>query len=144
MNTKKQNYSNHAHYVTSYHFATLAAMLFLMVGAVYHLFSGDNLYRLFPWMFFVAIATVISISFHCRSFALRAQDRAIRSEENLRHFIMTGKPLSSGLTLKQIIALRFASDEEFIELAERAVRENLTSREIKRSISNWRPDYHRA
>jgi len=74
----------------------------------------------------------------------RVQDRAIRAEENFRHFILTGKPLPAALTLRQIISLRFASDAELPGLAERAVAEKLRGEAIKKSIKDWRPDNHRA
>ncbi len=48
----------------------------------------------------------------------------IRAEENFRHFILTGKPLDSRLDMKQIIALRFAEDDEFPELCQKALSEN--------------------
>ena len=52
-----------------------------------------------------------------RAFPLAVQDRAIRAEENLRYFSLTGKLLDKGLTMSQIIALRFADDNEFVEFA---------------------------
>jgi hypothetical protein len=79
-----------------------------------------------------------------RQFALKAQDRAIRAEENLRHFVMTGKLLDPRLTIRQIIGLRFASDEEFLELEKRAVEETLSEDDIKKAVKNWRADYYRA
>ena len=78
-----------------------------------------------------------------RAFALKAQDRAIKAEENFRHYLLTGKTLNSKLTMRQIIGLRFASDEEYVELAERAVKENLSEKDIKKSIKNWKPDLYR-
>jgi hypothetical protein len=78
-----------------------------------------------------------------RGFALKAQDRAIRAEENLRHFVLTGKLLSDKLTISQIIALRFSSDNEFVQLAERAEKEQLTNKEIKMAIQSWKGDYYR-
>ena len=78
-----------------------------------------------------------------RVFPLKAQDRAIRAEEALRYFILTGKPLDKRLTIGQITALRFASDEEFLPLVDRSLAENLSSKDIKQAIKNWRPDYHR-
>ncbi len=83
------------------------------------------------------------IWWYARVFALRAQDRAIRAEENFRHFILTGKPLDPRLRMSQIIALRFASDAEFIELAKRAIEDNLSYKTIKQEIKNWKPDYNR-
>lgn len=78
-----------------------------------------------------------------RRFPLKAQDRAIRAEESLRFFILTGKPLDSKLSPGQIAALRFASDEEFVILSARAISENLSPDDIKKSVKNWRADYHR-
>jgi hypothetical protein len=78
-----------------------------------------------------------------RTYSLKVQDRAIRAEERLRHFVLTGKPLDSRLRLGQIIALRFASDNEFPALAQKAAEESLTSKQIKKLIQNWRADYYR-
>ena len=79
---------------------------------------------LLPLLLIVLVLTLISVSFHARSFALKAQDRAIRAEENLRYFILTGKRLDQALPLDRIIALRFASDEEFVALTARAIEQN--------------------
>ena len=73
-----------------------------------------------------------------------AQDRAIRVEENLRHFVMTGKLLDPRLTTLQIVALRFASDEEFLELARKSAEQGTVSKDIKQAIRHWRADHYRA
>jgi uncharacterized protein DUF6526 len=144
MKKVKQQYSNHRHLVPLYHFLTFAAMVALLLGSIlYWLMNKDNSDTL-PFLFVLMVLTLISVSFHCRSFALKAQDRAIRAEENLRYFILTGKRLNQDLSLYQIIALRFASDEEFVSLTAKTIEENLKPDEIKRLIKNWRPDYHRA
>ena len=67
----------------------------------------------------------------------------MRAEEN-RYFILTGNPLPHSLTINQIIALRFAGDEEFVSLVERTLRKDLAPKEIKQAIKNWKADYHRA
>jgi hypothetical protein len=85
----------------------------------------------------LAIPSILRLSM------LKAQDRAIRAEQALRHFIATGKPLDPRLTLGQIIALRFASDAEYVDLARRAADEGLAPDDIKRAVKNWRPDTHR-
>ena len=141
MKEKIQHYSNHRHVVPLYHYLTFFALLVLLTGAIIMVVNSGQLYA---WMFLLLVLTITSISFHARSFALKAQDRAIRAEENLRYFILTGKRLDPGLTIYQVIALRFAADNEFVELADRAVAENLRSNEIKKSIRNWRADWHRA
>jgi len=86
---------------------------------------------------------MIVIYLYTRVFALKAQDRAIRAEENFRHFILTGKPLDGRLRMTQIIALRFAPDDEFPPLAKKAVEEKLRSKEIKAAIQNWKADHNR-
>ncbi|MCP5111202.1 MAG: hypothetical protein GY953_10235, partial [bacterium] len=78
-----------------------------------------------------------------RLFPLKAQDRAIRAEENLRHYVLTGKLLDPQLTTRQVVGLRFAADEEFVELAQKAAAENLSEDAIKKAIKNWRADTYR-
>jgi len=119
-------------------------MFILIVGAVYNLVTCKTGQVLQSWLLLLLVFTLISVSFHNRSFALKAQDRAVRAEENFRYFILTGNPLPHRLTIYQIIALRFASDEEFVSLVERTLRENLTPKEIKQAVKNWKADYHRA
>jgi len=94
-------------------------------------------------MFLLSAVCLFLIAFFLRSFALKAQDRAIRAEENLRHFALTGKLLDSSLKVQQIVALRFASDDEFVALAARAAKENLSNKDIKAAIITWRGDYYR-
>jgi hypothetical protein len=80
---------------------------------------------------------------YIRTFPLKAQDRAIRAEENLRHYVLTGKLFPAELKLPQIIALRFAPDSEYLALLDRAIKENLSNKEIKAAIQNWKADHHR-
>jgi hypothetical protein len=119
-------------------------MATLLIGSVFYLITNLEKSILLPCLLILLVLTVISVSFHCRSFALKVQDRAIRAEENLRYFILTGKQLNQTLSIFQVIALRFAADEEFILLAEKAVEQNLKPDDIKKLIKNWRPDYYRA
>ena len=74
---------------------------------------------------------------------LKVQDRTIRVEEQLRYFILTGSPIDPKITIPQLIALRFASDDEFPKLAEKAALTSMTPDEIKNEIQQWRPDEHR-
>ncbi len=65
-------------------------------------------------------------------------------EENLRHFVLTGKPWTSAImAVKQIVGLRFASDGEFPALAQRAASDSLTPDAIKREVKNWQADNDR-
>src|SRR5687768_11389770 len=106
-----QNYKNHRRVVLSYHGLTWLPAIALLIGAIINLVnsSKENLYS--ASLIVLIALLLISIMLHARSFALTAQDRAIRAEENLRHFILTSRPLDARLSLGQVIALRFASDE---------------------------------
>ena len=87
--------------------------------------------------------SVVMTLFLIRQFVCKVQDRVVRAEENLRHFVMTGRLLNPSLTMNQIIALRFASDDEFLTLCEKALEEDLSSKDIKLAIQKWRADHHR-
>jgi ABC-type anion transport system duplicated permease subunit len=139
-----QNYRNHRRYVLLYHGLTLTAILALGIGSLVNLLhaSKEGLYS--ASLLVLATGVLALLFIFVRRFPLKVQDRAIRAEENLRHFMLTGKPLDKQLTMTQIIALRFASDEEFAELARRAVEEALNNDEIKREIKQWRADDTRA
>lgn len=139
----EQNYKNHRQFVFTYHILTLLALIALLIGSIRNMIytSADNFYT--ASLLVLVSFILLSLYIHSRAFALKAQDRAIRAEEGLRHFILTGKPLDSRLTLQQIIALRFASDEEFPTLAQRAADGNLSNDAIKKHIKLWRADTHR-
>ena len=139
-----QNYRNHKRAIFLYHGLTSLAILALLIGSLVNLLhtSKENLYS--ASLLVLVVLVLVSFFVYLRQFPLRVQDRAIRAEENLRHFILTGKPLDKQLTMQQIIALRYAGDEEFVRLAKRAVDEALSNDEIKQEIKDWRPDHYRA
>jgi hypothetical protein len=100
--------------------------------------------RLYSAALITAMAVALLLLwFFARVFPLKAQDRAIRAEENLRHYVLTGRLLDSRLAVKQIVALRFASDGEFPELARKAAAESMPADEIKKAVKNWRADHDR-
>lgn len=140
---KEQNFKNHAKLVKGFHGLLFIAILALLIGAITNLIhtSSDNLYVA---SLVVLIAFIFLImAWYVRSFPLKAQDRAIKAEENLRYYVLTGKLFPKELKVGQIIALRFASDEEFLPLVEKTLKENLTNKEIKMLIKNWKADFHR-
>lgn len=141
---QEQNYQNHTRYIPGYHFITSGALLVLLIGSIINLCTSaeENLYS--ASLLVMSTLVMIPLYWYLRVFALRAQDRAIRAEENFRHFILTGSPLPNGLRMGQVIALRFASDAEFQGLVARAANEKLSGKEIKQAIQNWRADHYRA
>jgi hypothetical protein len=145
-NMKEQNYSNHKMLRPFFHFFLFLLVLLIIAGSFIKLWrSYANHEGLFVPSLLAAISIVlIFMFFFMRIFALKAQDRAIRAEENLRHFALTGKLLDPRLNMGQVIALRFAPDEEFVELAQRAASTNMSNDAIKKEIKKWRADHHRA
>jgi uncharacterized protein DUF6526 len=141
---KMQHYKNHRRLVPGFHIVTLLAIIVLLIGSIINIIHSapSNLYSA---SLICLIAIILGLLFvWVRTFPLKAQDRAIRAEENLRHFALTGKLLDARLRINQVIALRFASDEEFAGLAKKAADEDLSGNEIKKQISKWRADHHRA
>lgn len=140
-----QNYQNHTQFVTAFHKVTLPMLFLTFIGSVVNLVQawGDHLRIYSASLIVVLTVCLILTATLARIFALKAQDRAIRAEENLRHFAMTGKLLDARLSIKQIVAVRFASDQEFVALARKAADESLTPDAIKRAVKNWRADEYR-
>ena len=140
-----QNYSNHRQFVPLFHGVLFGIIFLSLIGSFVNLFKsfGDH-ERLYSASLIVATMLALFLLFvFTRMFSLKAQDRAIRAEENLRHFALTGKLLDPRLKIGQTIALRFASDDEFPALAKKAADEGLSPDAIKKAVQNWRPDLHR-
>lgn len=136
-----QNFKNHARIVPGFHLLTgipiLAALVIAIILIVHTGVSHET-------VFFLLVGLSLALLFwYTRQFANVNQDRIIRLEENLRSQRLTGKLQDSRLTRGQIIALRFAGDDEYVALSERAIKENMSPKEIKQAIQNWLSDHHR-
>ncbi|PEK99729.1 DUF6526 family protein [Bacillus sp. AFS017336] len=142
---KQQSLDHHVRFHPLFHFFGAPLALITIIGSIVNLCiaikNSDHIW-LAVFILFTSLLLVISFLL-TRMYSNKVQDRVIRMEENFRHFTLTGKPLNPKTTMWQIIALRFASDEEFVELSEKAVNEGLSSKEIKQSIKNWRADEYR-
>jgi hypothetical protein len=140
---KEQNYKNHTQVVYSYYLFTGIPIIVLVVFAIKRIIA-DSTHNLELNVLLLLIGWILlTILFRSRKFALIAQDRAIRAEESLRYFILTGKRLDQRLTIGQITALRFAGDDEFPSLVQQAIEENLSNDSIKQRIKSWRSDWNR-
>src|SRR5262245_60010316 len=141
----EQTYATHRKTVFSYHIVTSLLLTFTLIGAGINLSRSIGTSGLYSASLILAL-TVVSMFLYvfCRTFALKAQDRAIRAEEQLRHYVLTGKLLDARLSVKQIVGLRFASDGEFAALAQRAADEQMNPETIKKAITSWRADLYRA
>jgi hypothetical protein len=137
----KQSAASHSRYVPGFHVLTylviLAALFIAIILMVHRGVSHETVFNLL-----IAIAVGL-LAFYLRQFSVRNQDRIIRAEENFRSYRLTGKPLDVRLRRSQVIALRFADDEEFASLCQQAADDNLTASQIKAAIQKWRADHHR-
>ena len=140
-----QNYANHRRLIPLYHFVLFGVIVLTLIGSLVNLYHslGDHQRIYSASLIVVIMFCLLLLFFFCRVFPLKAQDRAIRAEENLRHYVVTGKLLDPRLTIRQIIGLRFAPDEEFVALAQKAATENLSEDAIKKAIKHWRADTYR-
>ena len=137
----EQSFKSHAHRAIHTNIVWLFALIALVL-MVQQMRGWDRR----DLAIILAILAIIELGWISRAYIVKLQDRIIMLEEKVR----AAELLPSGgdahlakLTSKQIAALRFASDEEFGALLERAARENLKPKDIKAAIKTWRPDRHR-
>lgn len=141
-----QNYQNHQKYYAPHHFILLPVLAIFLILGVRKKFTDEAneiTWTLFSITIFLLIYLTLMLRQH---YALGNQDRIIRLEFQQRYFEIFGKrsdEVLSKLSFSQIAALRFAYDEEFIVLLDKALRENLSGKQIKKSITKWRPDHSR-
>jgi hypothetical protein len=142
----EQNYKTHRRFVPLYHFVLSLMILAGLIGSAINLyknFHDETVHYSAALVLWIFLCLVL-VFFFGRTFALKAQDRAIRAEEQLRHYVLTGSLLDPRLTTRQVIGLRFAPDEEYLDLAKRAAEEGLSEDAIKRAVKNWKADDYRA
>lgn len=136
-----QNFKNHSRLVPGFHLlfgaSSVAALVIAIILIIHKGVSNETVF------FLLVGLSLVLLFWYTRQFATGNQDRIIRMEENFRSHRLTGKMQDSGLTKGQIIALRFAGDDEYAALSERAIKENMSQKEIKQAIKNWRADHHR-
>ncbi|MHA8100676.1 DUF6526 family protein [Aquirufa nivalisilvae] len=137
-----QEYDTHTRYYHLHHFIILPLAFFLFLWTVkLALEDPAN-----DWLYILVGLLFILISFVSRIYANKNQDRIIRLEMRLRYFQLTNVPFTEKenmLEIHQIVALRFASDEELLGLIDKAILQNLSPKEIKKSIREWQGDFMR-
>jgi hypothetical protein len=141
-----QNYKNHMRLFPLHHYVTTPITFFLLVWSIIGLgnINADNVGEV-VFKILASLALVL-VAFIARIYGIKNQDRLIRLEMRQRYFELTGKSfktLENQLLLGQIIALRFAGDDELLSLIDRAIAEKLSSKDIKLAVKNWQADFHR-
>jgi len=141
-----QNFKNHARLDPPMHLFVFPVMMINVGVAIYAAIHFRHEYPfLGVWSIILSLALLV-LAFKTRVYSLKVQDRIICLEERLRlaSLIPSNElPHIHELTIKQLIALRFACDEELPALTHRALTQELEPKAIKQAITNWRPDHHR-
>lgn len=138
-----QNYRNHAHRPMA---SALAFMLTLVALGVFVAARRRGDASLLMTGLFALAGALVAQAYINRAYFVRLQDRIIRLEMGVRgaSLLTTEQQrLLRGLGIKQVVALRFASDAELPALVDRTARENLKPADIKKAVTAWVPDFHR-
>ncbi|RNA61948.1 hypothetical protein D1631_08380 [Chryseobacterium nematophagum] len=141
-----QNYKNHRKFYTPHHFIFLPLLIILEGIGVYNIWNDPEnqlLWILFSIIIFLIFYLSIMLRQH---YSLGLQNRIIILEFKQRYFEIfkvRSDEVEEKLRFSQIAALRFAYDDEFKILLERALKENISGNQIKKAIIRWKADNHR-
>jgi hypothetical protein len=140
MSKAPQSASNHGRFDPMFHIVTfglyLANLVFAVISEVRHTDWVST------WYLVLSIFVIIPI-FKVRQYPLKVQDRVIRLEERLRLQALAPEEWHAQiyrLSEDQLIGLRFAGDDEVVELAKQALEHDLNRKQIKERIKSWRAD----
>jgi hypothetical protein len=144
----EQNYSNHTRWFPLFHFVVMPLLLLNFLDHLVRIFTNAGDARIEQIFWTVLGLTLILMALAARLMALKVQDRIIRLEERLRYANVLPPELNARcdkLTEAQMIALRFASDDELADLVERTLKgEFAVPKNIKLAVKSWRADNLRA
>lgn len=137
----EQSYESHTHRPTETGIVWLLSLVALIL-IVMQLFG----YNTRDWATLMLVLAMFVVGWISRLYIVRLQDRIIMLEMKVRaaEILPAGQDAQvAKLSKQQIVALRFASDEELGALLDRAVRENMDPKAIKAAIRTWRADHFR-
>jgi hypothetical protein len=141
--SSQQNFKNHGRIDPPVHYVLFAVLLANLVFAVFHLIRHWNHEPIASsWLLVLSLAVFIP-AFRLRTYPLKVQDRVIRLEERIRLQALAPAEWHAQiyrLSEDQLIGLRFAADDEVVELAKHALEHNLNRKQIKERIQSWRAD----
>ncbi|MGB6975165.1 MAG: DUF6526 family protein [Terracidiphilus sp.] len=140
MSNKAQNLKNHARFDPAFHFVLVFTLAGNLVYAIAHVVRHPAIGS--GWFVVLSVVAFVAL-LRMRQYPLKVQDRVIRLEERLRLQSLAPADWRAQiyrLTEDQLIGLRFAGDDEVVELAKQALDHNLTRKQIKERIKNWRAD----
>jgi len=138
--SETQSFKNHARLDPAYHILLFAIYLLNLVYAGFHVYRQPSLSS--GWYVVLSLLAIVPL-IKIRTYPLKVQDRVIRLEERLRLQALAPQEWHTHLyrlTEDQLIALRFAADDEVVDLAKQALEQNLNRKQIKERIRSWRAD----
>lgn len=143
---KQQGFRNHTRYYTPHHFVFYPLLILMLI--LIAIANRDVPEYKLVWLMMGAIILLIGwLSFMMRQhYALTLQNRVVVLELRLRYYQLTQRSFDAiemQLSFGQIAALRFASDEELLNLIDKTLSEKLTAAAIKEQIKKWKPDHMR-
>jgi hypothetical protein len=140
-----QTFENHARILPAYHYVAFPLFAINVFFALYQAVTA------FSWANLVALGVAVALIllfFLARIMALTVQDRIIRLEETLRMRALLPADLQARIgafTVRQLVALRFASDDELPDLARKVLDGKIQDQKaIKKMVRDWRADVQRA
>ncbi len=139
-----QTFANHTRWHPPFHFFVVPVMLINFIWSIVQFVMAPGWSS--GWSIVVSLALLV-LTFLVRSNPLKAQDRIIRLEETIRYQQVLSPAVrqqTSALSAGQIVALRFAADDELEELVSAVAAGKLARpKDIKQAIKNWRADTFR-
>ena len=138
--SQPQNLKNHARFDPPFHFVLASVLIANLIVSIVYVVRHPCFYS--AWYVVMSVAAFVA-AFRMRTYPLKVQDRVIRLEERLRLQALAPAEWHSQiyrLTEDQLIGLRFAADDEVVELAKQALEHNLNRKQIKERIKDWRAD----
>jgi hypothetical protein len=139
----EQNLKNHARFDPPYHAFLFAVLVVNLIVAIVYLAHHLDFHG--AWLVVLSVSAFV-LYLKVRTYPLKVQDRVIRLEERLRLQELAPSEWHtqlSRLSESQLIGLRFAADDEVVELAKQALEHKLNRKQIKERIKSWRADYWR-
>jgi len=136
----EQSFKHHARFDPPYHFFLTFVSLGTVIVTIVYMVRDFGFYS--AWLVLVSLAAFVAL-FKLRLYPLKVQDRVIRLEERMRLQALAPPEWHAQiyrLSEDQLIGLRFASNDEVVDLAKQALEHSLTRKQIKERIKSWRAD----
>jgi Family of unknown function (DUF6526) len=140
MSKTPQDLKHHARYDPPFHFFLFPILVANLISAIVVVVHHPHWHT--AWLLVLSLAAVLAV-LKMRMYSVKVQDRVIRLEERLRLQALAPAQWHAQiyrLTEDQLIGLRFAADDEVVELARQALEHNLNRKQIKERIRSWRAD----